>query len=142
MQKIKKIYFQYEEIINYLIVGALTTFITLLTYFIFTNTFLANKSDLDIQIANVLSWICAVIFAYFTNRKFVFKSKVQGKEKIKEITNFFGSRIASLLIDMLLMFILFTILHINDVICKLIDQVVVIIMNYVLAKIIVFKKKN
>ena len=142
MQKIKELYFKYEEIINYLIVGALTTLITLVTYFLFTNTFLSGKSDLDIQIANVLSWICAVIFAYFTNRKYVFKSKVKGQKQVKEIINFFGSRVASLLIDMSLMFILFSIMHINDAICKLITQVVVIVMNYVLAKIIVFKKKD
>ena len=142
MQKIKELYFKYEEIINYLIVGALTTLITLVTYFLFTNTFLSGKSDLDIQIANVLSWICAVIFAYFTNRKFVFKSKVKGQKQVKEIINFFGSRVASLLIDMSLMFLLFSIMHINDAICKLITQVVVIVMNYVLAKIIVFKKKD
>lgn len=142
MKKIKELYFKYEEIINYLIVGALTTLITLITYFLFTNTFLSSKSDLDIQIANVLSWICAVIFAYFTNRKFVFKSKVKGQKQVKEIINFFGSRVASLLIDMSLMFILFSIMHINDAICKLITQVVVIVMNYVLAKIIVFKKKD
>lgn len=142
MQKIKELYFKYEEIINYLIVGALTTLITLVTYFLFTNTFLSGKSDLDIQIANVLSWICAVIFAYFTNRKYVFKSKVKGKNQIKEITNFFGSRVASLLIDMSLMFILYSIMHINDAICKLITQVVVIVMNYFLAKLIVFRKKE
>lgn len=141
MNKIKNLYLKYEEIINYLIVGALTTLITLITYFLFTNTFLSNKSDLDIQIANVLSWICAVIFAYFTNRKFVFKSKSHGSKQIQEIINFFASRVASLLIDMSLMFILFSIMHINDAICKLITQVVVIVMNYVLAKIIVFKKK-
>lgn len=142
MQKIKELYFKYEEIINYLIVGALTTLITLISYFLFTNTFLSGRSDLDIQIANVLSWIIAVIFAYFTNRKFVFKSKVKGQKQLKEIINFFTSRVASLLIDMSLMFILFSIMHINDAICKLITQVVVIIMNYVLAKIIVFKKKD
>lgn len=103
---------------------------------------MSSKTDLDIQIANVLSWICAVIFAYFTNRKYVFKSKVKGQKQVKEIINFFGSRVASLLIDMSLMFLLFSIMHINDAICKLITQGVVIVMNYVLAKIIVFKKKD
>ena len=90
--------------------------------------------------ANVISWIFAVLFAYITNRKFVFKSKAQGKEKIKEILNFFASRVASLLMDMFLMFLLYSVMHINDTICKLIDQVIIIIANYVLAKILVFKK--
>lgn len=135
-----KLYKKYEEIINYLIVGALTTLVTLVSYIIITNIFLIDKTDLNIQIANVLTWIIAVIFAYITNRIFVFKSKVQGKEKIKEIYNFIAARVFSLLVDMTLMFILFSLMHINDIICKMIVQIVVIIMNYVLSKLIVFKK--
>jgi len=135
-----KLYKKYEEIINYLIVGALTTLVTLVSYIIITNIFLINKTDLNIQIANVLSWIIAVIFAYITNRIFVFKSKAQGKEKIKEIYNFIAARVFSLLVDMSLMFVLFSLMHINDIVCKMIVQIVVIIMNYVLSKLIVFKK--
>ena len=78
-----KYYKKYDEIINYLIFGVLTTVVTIITYAIFTNTFLSSKSALDIQIANVLSWIIAVTFAYLTNRKYVFKSKAQGSKRIK-----------------------------------------------------------
>ena len=140
MKKIKTIYLKYEEIINYLIVGILTTIVSLGTYFLFVNTFLSDKSDLSIQIANVLSWICAVTFAYFTNRIFVFKSKSQNKEKIKEFIKFYSSRIASLIMDMVLMYILYSLMHIDDTISKLIVQVFVTIANYILAKILVFKK--
>ena len=140
MNKIKTIYLKYEEIINYLIVGILTTIVSLGTYFLFVNTFLSDKSDLSIQIANVLSWICAVTFAYFTNRIFVFKSKSQNKEKIKEFIKFYSSRIASLIMDMVLMYILYSLMHIDDTISKLIVQVFVTIANYILAKILVFKK--
>lgn len=140
MNKIKTIYLKYEEIINYLIVGILTTIVSLGTYFLFVNTFLSDKSDLSIQIANVLSWICAVTFAYFTNRIFVFKSKSQNKEKIKEFMKFYSSRIASLIMDMVLMYILYSLMHIDDTISKLIVQVFVTIANYILAKILVFKK--
>ena len=80
---IKKLYKKYEEIISYLVFGFLTTVVSVITYLFFANICFPNKSDLDIQIANVLSWICAVTFAYFTNRRFVFKSKTQGKTKIK-----------------------------------------------------------
>ena len=79
-----KYYKKYDEIINYLIFGALTTVVTIITYAIFTSTFLSAKTALDIQIANVLSWIIAVTFAYLTNRKFVFKSKVQGTKRAKK----------------------------------------------------------
>lgn len=140
INKIKEIYFKYEEIINYLFFGFLTTVVSFGTYVLFANTFLAGKSDLDIQIANVLSWICAVIFAYVTNRIFVFKSKTIGKEKVKEVFNFALARVFSLLVDMFMMYILYSVMHIDDTISKIIVQFVVVAMNYILSKVIIFKK--
>ena len=138
----RKLYKKYEEIINYLIVGVLTTVVSIVTYLLFANTFLAEKSDLDIQIANVLSWICAVTFAYITNRIYVFKSKVKGKEQLKEAVNFVLARVFSLIVDMSMMYIMYSLMHIDDTIAKLVVQVVVTILNYVLSKIIVFKKEK
>lgn len=136
----KKLYLKYEEIINYIIVGGCTTLINLAVYFVLINTIFSSKGNIDIQIANIISWICSVLFAYITNRKFVFKSGAEGKKKLKEITSFFGSRIISLIMDIALMFLLYSVMHINDTISKLIDQVVIIVANYVLAKLLVFKK--
>ena len=137
-----KYYKKYDEIINYLIFGVLTTVVTIITYAIFTNTFLSSKSALDIQIANVLSWIIAVTFSYLTNRKYVFKSKAQGSKRIKEIINFFLARISSLLVEMLFMYVTVTVLSYNDFICKIIAQAIVIIFNYVCSKLIIFKKEE
>lgn len=137
-----KYYKKYDEIINYLIFGVLTTLVTIITYAIFTNTFLSSKSALDIQIANVLSWIIAVTFAYLTNRKYVFKSKAQGSKRIKEIINFFLARISSLIVEMLFMYVTVTVLSYNDFICKIIAQAIVIIFNYVCSKLIIFKKEE
>ena len=137
-----KYYKKYDEIINYLIFGVLTTVVTIITYAIFTNTFLSSKSALDIQIANVLSWIIAVTFAYLTNRKYVFKSKAQGSKRIKEIINFFLARISSLLVELLFMYVTVTVLSYNDFICKIIAQAIVIIFNYVCSKLIIFKKEE
>ena len=142
MKKIKNLYNKYEEILSYLIFGVLTTVVSVATYLVFANVCFPNKSDLDIQICNVLSWICAVTFAYITNRKYVFKSKSVGMEKIKEIINFFLARLASLFIDMALMFLMYSVMHIDDTIAKLVVQVVVVIVNYVFSKLIVFKKKT
>lgn len=136
----KKLYKRYEEIINYLIFGVLTMIVSIASYLIFANTIFSSKSDLDIQIANVLSWICAVTFAYITNRKYVFKSKAQGKAIFKEMGSFFLARIASLIIEMASMYLLFSIMHIDDAISKLICQVIVVILNYIFSKIFVFKK--
>lgn len=140
MKKIINLYKKYEEIINYLIIGVLTTIISLVTYYICVYTFLDPKDAIELQIANIISWIIAVLFAYITNRIFVFKSK--SKEILKEITSFVSARILTLLIDMLIMFIMVTTLHMNDKISKLIVQVVVIVLNYIFSKLFVFKKKR
>ncbi|MCM1053466.1 MAG: GtrA family protein [Ruminococcus sp.] len=140
MKKILDTYHKHEEIINYLIVGVLTTIVSLATYFICTMTFLDPNNKLELQIANIISWILAVAFAYFTNRIFVFKSKE--KNMLKEATSFVGSRILSLLMDMFTMFIIVSVLHLNDKIGKLVSQVIVTVANYILSKLFVFKKKD
>ena len=142
MNKIKNLYFKYEEIISYLIFGFLTTVVSVVTYYIFANFLFQEKTDITVQISNVLSWICAVIFAYITNRKYVFKSKSVGKDKLKEIFGFFVARVSSLVIDMAMMFVLFSVMHIDDTISKIIVQFVVVIVNYVFSKLFVFKKNT
>ena len=138
MKKIIELYKKYQEIINYLIVGVLTTVVSLVTYYICVLTVFDPKDALELQLANIISWICAVLFAYITNKIFVFKSK--NKNIIKEISSFVGARVLTLLLDMLIMFVMVTTLGINDKISKLVVQVVVTILNYVFSKIFVFKK--
>ena len=142
MKKIKNLFIKYKEIINYLIFGILTTIISLLSYYILVLTILNPNNPIELQIANVASWIISVTFAYITNRKYVFNS--QEKNIIKEISKFYYARIASLLIDMALMYVLVSKLNFNDKIIKIIVQIIVIIMNYVLSKLVVFNnsKKN
>lgn len=140
MKRFKELYKKYEEIINYLIVGVLTTIVSFATYFICTETFLDPTKKIELQIANIISWIFAVAFAYFTNRKYVFKSK--NKNMLKEASSFVGSRVISLLMDMFTMFIIVSVLHFNDKIGKIVSQVIVTIANYVLSKLFVFKKKS
>lgn len=140
MNKIKELYLKYKEIVNYLIFGVMTTVVSLATYYICVYTFLNPDNSFQLQIANIISWIVGVVFAYITNRKFVFES--QNQKKVKEAGKFIMSRITTLLIDMFIMFLGVTILKLNDKIIKLVSQVIVIVMNYVLSKIIVFKKVN
>ncbi len=139
MKKLIKLYKKYEEIINYIIVGGLTTVVSLGTYYLCVFTFLDPNVAVELQIANIISWICCVTFAYFTNRIFVFKSK--NDKKLKEAVKFYSSRIATLLMDMAIMFIFVTCLHLNDKIMKLVVQVIVTIANYIISKLFVFKKK-
>lgn len=144
MQKIWDIYHKYEEIINYLIVGGLTTVVSVSVKFGLLFTILNAKDDMELQIAVIISWICAVAFAYFANRIFVFKSK--SKDYFKEITTFVGGRIITLLMDMAIMWFFVTLLKLDSnlwvIISTFIAQVVVTISNYILSKIFVFKKKN
>lgn len=142
MEKIKKIINKVftKEIILYVIFGVLTTVVSLLTYYICVGTFLNAENSVQLQIANIIAWVVSVAFAYITNRKFVFESKNQNK--ISEATKFVTSRISTLLMDMLIMFLGVTILKLNDKIIKLISQVAVIVANYVFSKIFVFKKNK
>lgn len=140
MKTIVKLYKKYEEIINYFIVGILTTMVSLGSYYLCVCTFLNPNHAIELQIANLVSWVCAVVFSYITNRVFVFKSR--NENQVKEIISFVSSRILTLFMDMVIMFIGVTLLHISDKVTKLIVQVVVTVMNYILSKWFVFKKKG
>ena len=133
MKKIISLYKKYEEIINYLIVGGLTTLVSIVVYALFTKCFHINY-----MISNVISWIISVLFAYITNRIFVFKSK--SRDILLEIYQFFKYRIFSFLIDVLFMYILVELINVDDMISKIIVQVIVIVLNYVFSKLFVFKK--
>lgn len=142
MNNIINLYKKYQEIINYLIVGVLTTIVSIVTYFLFS-LILDIENNILFLLANVLSWICAVIFAYITNKKFVFNTTTSSKkEEIKVFSMFVSSRITTLLIELAFMFITVKVILINDKIAKVIAQFIVIILNYVLSKLFVFKKKN
>lgn len=135
----KELIIKHKEKILYLIFGGLTTLVSLIVYYGVTFTILNPENAIELQIANILSWICGFLFAYFTNRKYVFNSN---NKKNKEFLLFFISRISTLLLDMLIMYIFVTKLNLNNIIFKLISQVLVIIINYILSKIIVFKKQK
>ena len=137
---IKEMLIKYREIISYLIVGGLTTVVSLGVYYACVFTFLAPDKPVQLQIANIISWIAAVTFAYFTNRKFVFESK--NVNILKEASAFFVARIGTLLMDMGIMFLFVTVLGFNDKIMKLVVQVVVTVANYIFSKFLVFNNKN
>lgn len=131
--KVKKIYIKNKEIVNYVIVGGLTTLVSIVTYFLFR---LVN----DIMIVNVvLSWICAVSFAYITNRRFVFESK--NKKVIKEFAMFINCRLLTLLFEIAFMFLMVDLIRLDDRISKILVQVLILVANYVLSKLLVFKNK-
>lgn len=128
-----------REIIMYIIIGGLTTLVSLGSYYLLTLKLLDPNKSIELAIANVLSWIFAVTFAYFTNRIFVFKSK--NNKIFNEAVKFYLSRISTLLLEILCMFLLVNILSINDRISKIIVQILITIGNYIISKFLVFKSK-
>lgn len=140
MKKLLELYKKYREIINYLIVGGLTTVVSLAVYYGCVLTFLNPRDAVQLQAANVISWIAAVTFAYFTNRSFVFQSK--SANRLREAAAFYGSRATTLLMDMGCMFLMVTVLGWNDKAAKLIVQVLVTVANYVLSKFLVFRNSD
>lgn len=144
IKKIKKLYIKYKEIINYLIFGVLTTLVNLITKYILLFTILDPTNAFQLQVAIIISWIAGVLFAYFTNRKFVFESK--NENKLKEFISFVVARITTLLLEMFIMWFFVTLLKLNSdlyvVIFTLIAQVAVIIGNYIFSKLFVFKKTD
>ncbi len=144
MKKIFNLYKKYEEQINYLIVGGLTTVVGVGSKLLLLFTILDQTDGLQLQIAEIISWVLAVLFAYITNRIFVFKSKVKGKNQVREALNFVKGRVFTQLIQMFIMWFFVTLLKLNSniwvIIFTLICQVMQIILNYVISKLLVFKK--
>lgn len=123
-----------KEILKYLIVGGLTTVVSIVSYYI-VRLFIENY-----LVCTVISWIFAVAFAYITNRVFVFNSK---RENIfKECTEFVFSRILSLVEEVAVMYLLVDFLNISDKISKIIVQVIIVMLNYIFSKLFVFKENK
>ena len=139
MKKLIDLYRKHREIVNYLIVGVLTTVVSLLVYYGLTLTVLDPEQAVQLQAANVISWIAAVVFAYFTNRRFVFQSK--DPEIFKECIKFVLSRVSTYLLSVGLN-VLLTWLGVNVYVTTIVAAVSVVIANYVISKLLVFRKKE
>ena len=117
----------------YIIFGVLTTLVNISVYL-----FLTKICGVNYLISNIIAWVLSVLFAYITNRRWVFES--ESHNILKEISLFFSGRLFSGIVDTLLMFLFIDILFIDDFISKIIIQVIVIVLNYLFSKMIVFKK--
>lgn len=135
MEKFKQLFLTYREPIAYLFFGGCTTLVSIVTYALFTRLL-----HMDWQWANALSWVVSVLFAYLTNRTWVFSQRAHGFGPVcKEIALFFGCRLLSFAADMGCMFLAVDLLRINDLVAKVFTQVLVIVLNYVFSKWIVFR---
>lgn len=142
IKKIKKLYNKYKEIVNYLIIGVLTTIVSLVSFYLIRIFVFTSDSQIDIQLANVISWILAVLFAFVTNKKYVFESSSRGYQKFVEMIKFYISRLTTLVVEMFVMWLLTSPLKLDDMISKIIVQFIIVILNYVFSKLFVFKKRH
>ena len=121
-----------KELILYVVFGVLTTLVNILVYFLFVRGF-----HVHYIYSNIVAWVASVLFAYVTNRIWVFESK--STNIIKEISLFFGGRLFSGILDTALMYLFIDLLSFGDIFSKIVVQVIVVIMNYVLSKFVIFK---
>ncbi|HBE9551792.1 GtrA family protein [Clostridioides difficile] len=129
---------KHKETILYLFFGAFTTLVNIVSYLFFTRVILFN-----FIVANALAWILAVLFAYVTNKFFVFESKrIEIRFLFKEFLSFVSFRLLSGVVEMLIMYIMIDLLFVNDVIVKIFTNIVVIVLNYFFSKMIIFKNKK
>ena len=133
----KPFYAKYREGLLYLFFGALATFVDLVIFFVFCSGLHVNE-----LIANVIAWIGAVLFAYFTNRTWVFDASTSDKkESTRQFFSFVGGRLFSLGVEEAILAVFVTWLGFSEFWVKLAAQVVVVILNYIISKLIVFRKK-
>ena len=128
---------KYREVILYLIFGVLTTLVNLISYFLLTDV-----AGVNYLFSNVLAWVLSVLFAYGTNRVWVFQSQAKGTAAIlKEMVSFFGARLFSGGLDMGIMFVCVSLMGLPDGVIKILSNVLVIVLNYLFSKLWIFKKR-
>ena len=138
MEKIKALIVKYQDMILYVFFGALATLVNTAAYYLCYNVLgISNVPSV------IIAWILAVVFAFFTNKLWVFKSKSFAPEVLKhEIPTFFGARALTGLMDLGIMWLAVDVLGGNGTVWKLVSNVLVIILNYVASKLVIFKKKD
>lgn len=131
------LYAKYKSILLYIFFGGLTTIVSIGSFILFE-----DGLHIHALLANILSWVCAVSFAYVTNRIWVFASKAKGVQIIKEMVAFFAGRLLTLGLEEALLLVFVTWLAFDSTLIKVLAQIVVLVLNYVISKVLVFRSKN
>jgi putative flippase GtrA len=136
--KFGSLYKKYREIFWYLVFGVLTTLVNIGAYWLF-----AHPLGLGTLASNVFAWLLSVLFAFFTNKLIVFESRGNGFGRFMwEILTFFGARALTGLLDTAIMVVFVDMLHLNDIAVKIASNIIVIILNYIVSKFVIFAKKK
>ena len=135
---IKNLWLRYKELFFYAVFGVGATVINIVSYRVLANTF-GKKYFL---IANIIAWILAFIFAFITNKLFVFESRSwETQIAMKEFVGFLSARLATGILDTVLMWLFVSIISLDDTLSKIIINILVIIINYIASKFFIFKKE-
>ncbi len=135
IEQIKALLEKYKAIIRYGIFGVLTTLINIVVYEAFYRYI--GWSNV---VSNIVAWVAAVLFAFITNKLWVFESKTtETRALMFEIISFFGCRLATGVLDLAIMYVAVDELALNSTLMKCISNVIVIIVNYIASKLIIFK---
>ncbi|WP_283679123.1 GtrA family protein [Lentilactobacillus sp. Marseille-Q4993] len=138
MRKIADLFDRYREVISYLFWGVLTTAVNLGTFWL-----IHHFTSIGWLVNNTIAWFVSVLFAYITNKAYVFHSASTTRlDIIKEIFFFFTGRIGSLGVEYVILYVGITLLSGNEMLVKLIDNVVIVVINYFWSKWAVFKKSK
>ena len=137
LEKWKTLYTRYQDVIPYLFFGVCTTLVNMAAYWVS-----AYPLGLNVPVSTFIAWVLAVLFAYVTNRRWVFHSTARTSAEItREIFSFFSCRLATFLVDLGCMFLFVDVLHWNDILIKALDNVLVVVLNYVASKLLIFRKR-
>ena len=133
-----KILFKYKQFLLYALFGGLTFVVSVVSYGFFCTLLTFNE-----LISNLLSWILAVSFAFFTNRIWVFQSPTNtSREFFQQLLKFFSSRLATLGVEEIILLLFVTTMHLPNMLVKIAAQIIVIILNYILSKKVIFTSKK
>ena len=134
-KNIEELIRKYQDVLPYLIFGVLTTVVNIISYW-----FMAHLLYLGVMVSTVIAWILSVLFAYITNRTWVFHSKTRGTQEIfREIVSFFSCRLATGVIDWGCMLVFVDVLGWWDLGVKVAANITVIVLNYLASKLLIFK---
>ena len=131
---IRKLFQKHKELILYVFFGGLATVVSIGTFYVFN--LLMHE-----LVANVLSWVITVGFAYWTNRTWVFRSQVRGRGVWKEMLTFYSGRLLTLGLEELILLVFATVLAWNATLVKIAAQIVVLVGNYAISKLLIFRNK-
>lgn len=131
-------YKKYKSILLYLFFGALTTFVSIFSFYL-----LGTVGGVNVHIANTASWVLAVTFAFVTNRIWVFDAKCETKKEFFiQARDFYGGRLATYFVEELILLVFVNLLNFNQDIVKIVAQFVILVLNYIVSKFFVFKKSK